>query len=182
MPAPVAALLREYQDYVMAYRLRSAVGGRLAPQGPQLPLDLYARRRLERQTLARQLVRKEIPLAGLREIDRLTNETAFGFWHNPGEVADFLRAALRQGSHPALGDSRAFEALLTPTERVRLGPRVSAVCKHYLTCLCLAAPGIDPVALDNIYKRIEAFDMPLFVDELPREVPDAPGAGSAPLE
>nr|WP_110886152.1 hypothetical protein [Deinococcus yavapaiensis] len=151
----------------MAYRLRSAVGGRVAPRGPLLPLSLYARKRIERQSLAGALVRKEIPLAGLREIDRLTNETAFGFWHNPAEVADFLRAALRGGGHPALGDPNAFESLLSDAEKSRLGVKVNDVCRHYLTCLALAAPGIDPSALESIYKRVEAFDMPLFADELP---------------
>lgn len=168
VPKSVSALLREYQDYVMAYRLRSAIGGRLAPRGPLLPLPFYARKRIERQSLARALVNKQIPLAGLREIDRLTIETAFGFWHNPGEVADFLRAALRHGGHAALGDPNAFAQLLTPAEQARLGPRVNAVCEHYLTCLSLAAPGIDPVALENIYKRVEGFEVPLFVDDLPQ--------------
>ena len=151
----------------MAFRLRSAVGGRLAPPGHLLPLPEYARKRLERQALARALVRKEIPLAGLREIDRLTLETAFGFWHNPAEVADFLRAATRQGGHPALGSPDAFATLLSASERERLGTRTARVCIHYLTCLSLAAPGIDPVALENIYRRIESFEVPLFVDELP---------------
>lgn len=169
MSPPISTLLREYQDYVLAYRLRAAVGGRLAPPGPLLPLSLYARKRLERQSLARALVNKQIPLAGLREIDRLTGETAFGFWHNPSEVADFLRAALRQGGHAALGDPRAFAELFTPGERARLEGRAAQVCAHYLTCLCLAAPGIDPVALEEVYRRIEAFDVPLFVDELPLE-------------
>lgn len=157
----------------MAYRIRAELGGRVTPRGPRLPLDLYSRRRLERQALARALVRKEIPLAGLREIDRLTEETAFGFWHNPGEVAEFLRAAVRQGGHAALGDPAAFAALLTDAERKRLGKRVNGVCEHYLTCLSLAAPGIDPVALELICRRIETFDMPLFVDELPAHEPAA---------
>lgn len=160
----------------MAYRLRSAVGGKVAPRGPLLPLSLYAKKRIERQSLAGALVRKEIPLAGLREIDRLTSETAFGFWHNPAEVADFLRAALRSGGHPALGDPGAFAGLLSDTEKSRLGFKVNEVCHHYLTCLALAAPGIDPLALDNIYRRVEAFDMPLFADELPD-----PSASSGPL-
>lgn len=167
MAAPIVSLLREYQDYVIAFRLRTALGGRLAPAGPRLLLRDYARKRLERQALARALVKKEIPLAGLREIDRLTLETAFGFWHNPAEVADFLRAAMRQGGHPALGSPEAFAELLTDSERARLGSSMPEVCAHYLTCLSLAAPGIDPVALDNIYRRIEAFEVPLFVDELP---------------
>ncbi|WP_027481929.1 hypothetical protein [Deinococcus pimensis] len=165
---PVSTLLREYQDYVLAFRLRRALGGRVAPKGALLPLNVYARKRIERQSLAMALVRKEIPLAGLREIDRLTSETAFGFWHNPSEVADFLRAATRQGGHPALGSPEAFASLFTSAEHARLGGRAKDVCVHYLTCLSLAAPGIDPVALEHVYRRLEAFDVPLFVDELPQ--------------
>ncbi len=163
----MSALLLEYQDYVMAYRLRALVGGKLAPRGPLLALAPYARKRIERQSLAKALVKKEIPLAGLREIDRLTDEMAYGFWHNPAEVADFLRAALRVGGHPALGDPAAFARLFTPSETARLGARLSGVTEHYLTCLSLAAPGIDPVALDNVYRRVEGFEMPLFADDLP---------------
>jgi hypothetical protein len=133
-----------------------------------MTINAYARKRLERQSLAMALVRKEIPLTGLRDIDRLTHEMSFGFWHNPSEVADFLRAATRQGGHPALGSPEAFAALLTSAEHARLGDRVHDLCVHYLTCLSLAAPGIDPVALENVYRRLEAFDIPLFVDELPQ--------------
>ena len=162
----MSALLLEYQDYVMAYRLRALLGGKLAPRGPLLTLASYARKRIERQSLARALVKKEIPLAGLREIDRLTDEITFGFWHNPAEVADFLRAALRAGGHPALGDPAAFARLFTPAETARLGARLGGVAEHYLTCLSLAAPGGDPVALDNLYGRVEGFKMPLFADDV----------------
>ena len=44
---PVSELLREYQGYVLAYRLRRAVGGRVAPPREQLTLAQYAARRLE---------------------------------------------------------------------------------------------------------------------------------------
>ncbi|AFZ69005.1 hypothetical protein [Deinococcus peraridilitoris] len=171
VPQPVSSLLREYQDYVLAYRLRVAVGGRVTPADALLSISRYARKRLERQALARALVNKEIPLSGLRDIDRLTSETAFGFWHNPSEVAEFLRAALRQGGHPALGDPGVFAGLFTPDEHQRLGDRLLPVCEYYLTCLSLAAPGIDPAALEHLYARIEAFDLPLFVDDLPQGEP-----------
>ena len=55
---PVSELLREYQEYVLAYRLRRAVGGRVTPPGEQLRLHEYAALRLERQDLARSLVRR----------------------------------------------------------------------------------------------------------------------------
>ena len=93
----------------------------------------------------------------------------FGFWLNPSEVAAFLRGAIRQGSHPALGDPDAFAALLTPAERERLGETgVRLVCAHHLTCLTLAAPMLDPDALAGVWSRVEATTPPLFVDELAR--------------
>lgn len=164
---PVSTLLREYQDYVMADRLRRAVGGRLVPRGPVLTLALYARKRLERQELAQALVQKRIPLAGLREIDRLTDEMSFGFWHNPSEVAAFLRGAARMGGHPALERTDAFLRLLTPSERLRLGEaRALTVANYYLTCLRLAAPGLDAGTLERTFARLDAVHLPMFVDAL----------------
>lgn len=167
---PISELLREYQDYVLAHRLRAALGGRLTPKSGLLDVRTYAGKRVERQKLALALVRKEIPLAGLRDIDRLTLDTAYGFWHNPSEVAEFLRGAIRQGGHPALSDPDAFLQLLSPAERERLGEAGRrAVCGHYLTCLSLASPGIDPVVLESIYARVESFKVPAFIDELQGE-------------
>lgn len=160
-------MLLEYQGYVLAYRLRVAVGGRVAPPGALLPLPGYAARRLERQKLAARLVGEGLNPGRLRELDALTDELMFGFWLNPTQVAEFLRAALRQGSHPALGDVGAFAALLTPGERERLGEAgVRQVCVHHLTCLSLAAPLLDPDALGRVWERVEATTPPLFVDEL----------------
>ncbi|WP_342663805.1 hypothetical protein [Deinococcus murrayi] len=163
----VPEMLREYQGYVLAHRLRRAVGGRLAPAGEVLSLAGYAARRIERQDLARRLVRGELPPGGMGRLDALSNELMFGFWLNPAEVAAFLRGALRQGGHPALSDPRAFADLLTSAERERLGEAgVRLVCAHHLSCLSLAAPMLDPDALAGVWARVEATTPPLFVDEL----------------
>lgn len=160
-------MLLEFQGYVLAYRLRAAVGGRVAPPGEQLSLAGYAARRLERQNLARRLVREGLDPQWMRRLEALSDELMFGFWLNPAEVAAFLRAAIRQGSHPALGDPAAFAALLTPAERGRLGNLgVQLVCAHHLTCLSLAVPMLDPGALAGVWARVEATTPPLFVDEL----------------
>ncbi|MEF2279099.1 hypothetical protein V3W47_12385 [Deinococcus sp. YIM 134068] len=163
----VNEMLLEFQGYVLAYRLRAAVGGRVAPPGEPLTLAEYAARRMERQDLARGLVRQGLHPLRMRRLDALSDELMFGFWLNPSEVAAFLRGAIRQGSHPALGDPDAFAALLTPAERERLGETgVRLVCAHHLTCLTLAAPMLDPDALAGVWKRVEATTPPLFVDEL----------------
>ncbi|WP_326522589.1 hypothetical protein [Deinococcus rhizophilus] len=165
----VPEMLREYQGYVLAHRLRRAVGGRVAPAGDVLTLAGYAARRIERQDLARRLVRGGLPPGGMGQLDALSGELMFGFWLNPAEVAAFLRAALRQGGHPALGDPQAFASLLTPEERERLGDTgVRLVCAHHLSCLTLAAPMLDPDALAGVWARVEATTPPLFVDELAR--------------
>ncbi|WP_226991531.1 hypothetical protein [Deinococcus gobiensis] len=175
MPGPVAPdrgiqeMLREFQGYVLAYRLRAAVGGRVAPPGDLLSLSEYAGRRLQRQELARGLVRKGIRPEEMRLLDRLSDELMFGFWLNPAEVSRFLSAALRGRSHPAIGDSDAFATLLTPSEQTRLGDLgVRLVCAHHLACLTLAAPIQDPHALARVWERIEQTQPPLFVDELAR--------------
>ena len=159
-------MLLEYQHYLMAHRLRSLLGGRLTPSR-LLTVPEYAARRVERQTLARQMITRASPPEAMRSLDRLTDELMFGFWLNPAEVTAFLRAAIRQGSHPALGEPAVFAELLSDTERARLGPAgVDRVCRYYLTCLHLASPGADPHALEHIFERIEANVPPLFADEL----------------
>ncbi len=163
---PVSELLLEYQHYLMAHRLRSLLGGQLTPSA-RLSLPEYASRRIERQDLARQMITRASPPEAMRAIDRLTDELMFGFWLNPGEVTAFLRAAIRQGSHPALADPQVFAGLLSGTERARLGQDgVDRVCRYYLTCLHLAAPGADPHALGHLFERIDANLPPLFADEL----------------
>ncbi|MDV6375961.1 hypothetical protein [Deinococcus arenicola] len=164
---PVSEMLREYQGYVLAYRLRTAVGGGVTPRGKQLTLPEYAATRLERQDLARSLIKQGMDARRMRLLDSLSDTLMFGFWLNPAEVATFLRAAISEGSHPALGHPAAFAALLTATERARLGEGgVEQVCKHHLACLTLAAPMLDPDGLSRAWQRIEDSMPPLFLDEL----------------
>lgn len=164
---PVVELLREYQGYVLAYRLRAAVGGRVAPGEEQLSLAGYASTRLERQDLARGLIKDGLDAGRMRRLDRLSDTLMFGFWLNPAEVAAFLRAAIQEGSHPALGRPEAFAALLTHSERTRLGEAgVQQVCAHHLACLTLAVPMLDPDGLSRAWQLIEETVPPLFLDEL----------------
>jgi hypothetical protein len=164
--APVSEMLLEYQHYLMAHRLRSLLGGRLTPSS-LLTLPEYASRRIQRQDLARQMITRASPPEAMRALDRLTDELMFGFWLNPAEVTAFLRAAIRQGSHPALGEALAFSELLSASERARLGEAgIDRVVRYYLTCLHLASPGADPHALEHIFQRIEANVPPMFADEL----------------
>ena len=180
--AGVEELLHEFQGYVLAYRLRRAVGGRVAPRGRALTLGEYARKRLERQQLARDLVGGGLHPRQLGHLDRLSDELMFGFWLNPREVAAFLKGAGLNAAgltgtgltgmgwgtpHPALGDSAAFAALLSNNERARLGDLgVRLVVAHHLTCLTLGAPLLDPNDTERVWQRIEATRPPLFVDEV----------------
>ena len=167
--AAIEEMLGEFQGYVMAYRLRAAIGGRVVPPGPQLSLSEYAAKRLTRQDLARRLVTEGLHPLHMKSLDALSDELMFGFWLNPREVSLFLTAVLRHHPHPAIGDPGAFGALLTPSECERLGPGARAqVVEHYLTCLTLAAPLMDPASMGRVWEKIEATQPPLFVDELAR--------------
>lgn len=166
-PSPVSELLLEYQHYIVAYRLRRTLGGALMPGGPQLSLGEYGLARNQRQALARQMISRACPPGTLRRLDAMTDTLMFGFWHNPAQVADFIRAAIRQGGHPALEQPAVFADLLSGPERVRLGQAgVDRVIRHYYACLALAALYTNPHGIDEAWARIEAEPVPLFVDEL----------------
>ena len=166
-PSPVSELLLEYQHYIVAYRLRRALGGALTPGGPQLSLGEYGLARNERQALARQMISRACPPGTLMRLDAMTDTLLFGFWHNPAQVADFIRAAIRQGGHPALEQPAVFAELLSAAERARLGhDGVNRVIRHYYACLALAALYTNPHGMDEAWARIEAEPVPLFVDEM----------------
>lgn len=99
---------REYQDYVVAHRLRVALG---QPPGRLLHLSEYARLRLRRSELVRKLVSRQGDPYLLAQIEQLTEELNYGFWSNPGMMKTFLRrfATLHI---PALSSPQAFEDLL----------------------------------------------------------------------
>lgn len=162
--------LREYQDYVLAYRLRALIGGKVRPRAPQLSLPEYARKRLRRQTLARRVLTGEDYRATLGAVDQLTDALNFGFWHNPSEALAFLRQVSRQGGHPALASPQAFiDHLLTPLERTRLGPDEEALIgRYYLGLLYSAISCLDPEAFTRLRDELEPLRerLPLFLSDL----------------
>ena len=51
----IEELAREYQDYVIAHRVRRLLGGRLEPKA-FLTVPEYAQKRMKRQQIAREIV------------------------------------------------------------------------------------------------------------------------------
>ncbi|MDQ3460990.1 MAG: hypothetical protein M3498_17115 [Deinococcota bacterium] len=158
--------LLEYQDYVLAYRLRALVG-REGPLPGYLSLPSYAAKRLERQHLARELVRAGDYREGLRRVDRLTDELNFGFWHNPSESIDFLRRVIVQGGHRALESEGGFlEELLTPLECAALSDeQQTLVARYYLGLLRASASYLDAESFTRLRDEVESLreGLPIFV-------------------
>jgi hypothetical protein len=127
--------LLEYQDYVLAYRLRALVGGKTRPLTGHLSLAAYARLRLERQALAKDVLKAAITGGELRQVEALTEALNFGF----GITRDhrIFKARHRTGRVGALESSGAFvEALLTRRERAELTPaHADLVAVYYLGLL-----------------------------------------------
>ncbi len=159
--------LLEYQDYVLAYRLRALVGGRSRPLKGYLSLNEYAKRRLERQALAKAVLGAPDYRASLRQVEALTEEINFGFWHNPGESVDFLKKMIEQGGCRALeSDEHFIEELLTPRERGELseGER-RLVATYYLGLLRASAAYLDAEVFTRLRSEVEPLrdKMPVFV-------------------
>lgn len=175
----VAALQHEYQEYVLAHRVRSLLGGRLEPQA-RLGLAQYATRRLERQRVARELITvKPLTPARLAKLDDLTDELCFGQWRNPREINDFLSKVWRMGGHVIFESETEFAAqVLTPTERARLPERGLEVARFFRACLQVGAAALNPDEMEVAVSRVERLSsaLPVFVDELvsgqPEELPD----------
>jgi hypothetical protein len=159
--------LREYQDYVLAYRLRMQVGGALAPRAPQLSLAAYAGKRLERQELARALLGSGAYQTKMRRVDELTDETNFGFWQNPNETVAVLKKIIDAGGCPAVENEDGFvQALLTPQERASLGDEGGRqVARYYLGLLRASAAYLDPEVFTRLRADIDPLrdDLPVFV-------------------
>jgi hypothetical protein len=159
--------LREYQDYLLAYRLRARVGGALRPAARELSLAEYAGLRLERQRLARELLGDADYRVGLRRVDALTDQLNFGFWHNPSETAGVLRKVAAAGGCTALESEGAFAAeLLTRSERARLGDEgARRLAGYYLGLLRASAAWLDPAIFTRLRDELDARrdDLPLFV-------------------
>lgn len=149
--------LREYQDYVLAYRLRALLGGRLRPSGALLELPAYAATRLRRQALARQVTSSDDYRASLREVERLTGELSFGLWHNPSETLALLEQVVRSGGCRALESEAAFVSeLLTRAERRRAGQAGCAfLARYYLGLVRASSAYLDASVFDRVRTELD---------------------------
>jgi hypothetical protein len=174
--AGIADLQREYQDYVIAHRVRSLLGARLRPRA-FLSLAQYAAKRLERQRLAREVVTvKPLTAERLSRVDDITDELCFGMWRNPREINDFLLAVWRMGGHAIFEHESEFVAqVLTPSERARLPEGGLEVARFYNACLRVGAAALNPEEMEFAASRVEelAGRLPIFVDEFNSDVPVA---------
>jgi hypothetical protein len=159
--------LREYQDYVLAYRLRALVGGKSKPLTGYLSLAEYANKRLQRQRLAEMLLKKANYHEDMRRVDTLTEEMNFGFWHNPGESVTFLRHVIEQGGCAALeSESDFITYLLTPLERSKLRfNEEGIIARYYLGLLRASAAYLDAEVFTRLRGEVEPLreQMPVFV-------------------
>jgi hypothetical protein len=160
---------KEYQDYVIAFRVRRLLGARLAPK-PFLTLSAYATKRLARQKLARELITlKPLTLDRLAGVDALTNELCFGMWRNPREINDFLSAVWRLGGNTIFEFETEFVAqILTPSERQRLPEQGLEIARFYNACLRVGAAAMNPEEMDFAAERVLQLSkvLPVFIDEL----------------
>ena len=150
--------LREFQDYLLAYRLRAVIGGQARPRGAPLALAAYAARRVRRQALAREVATTAEYHASLREVERLSDELNFGLWHDPIETNALLRHVVAAGGCPALESEAAFvAALLTPSERRRAGPAATGrLARYYLGLVRSAAAYLDAEVFDRLRGGLDA--------------------------
>lgn len=169
--------LLEYQDYLLAYRLRALIGGRLRPGAPPLSLPGYAARRLRRQALARGLAVGSAGRGALREVERLTDELSFGLWHDPVETVALLRHVVAAGGCVALESEAAFASeLLTRGERHRAGQEaVALLASYYLGLVRASAACLDAEAFDRLRGALDPARarLPLVVDAAPVAADDA---------
>jgi hypothetical protein len=164
----IEELAREYQDYVIAHRVRRLLGGRLEPKA-FLTIPEYAQKRMKRQQIAREIVTvKPFTTERLRIVDELTDELCFGMWRNPREINDFLRAVWRIGGHSILEHPSAFVAqVLLPHEIARLPEGGLEVARLYHACLTLGAAALSPDEMELAAQRVDAAmqAVPLYLEE-----------------
>ena len=166
--------LLEYQDHVLAYRLRALVGGRVRPTSGPLPLARYAAERLRRQALAREVVARGDYREALRELERVSDALSFGFWHDPGETVAMLRAVVEAGGCAALEGPEAFvAALMTPLERARAGGDAVRLARYYLGLVRASAAYQDAEAFTRLRDEVERerVRLPMIVDVAAHAVP-----------
>ena len=159
--------LLEYQDYLLAYRLRVLIGGGFKPTSPLLPLARYARKRIERQQLAQDLLGKNDYQRQMRRVDELTDELNFGFWHNPNETIKVLRRVIEGGGCKALESRALFIAnLLTEQEKARLSAEEQDLIASYYLGLCQASAAyLDAEVFTRLRDEVEPLReaLPVFV-------------------
>ena len=167
----ISAMQREYQEYVIAHRVRKLLGKRLEPRA-LLSLTQYAVRRLERQRLARELITvKPLTAERMMRLDAFTDELCFGMWRNPREINDFLSSVWRIGGHVIFESEPEFAAqVLTDAERERLPERGLEIARFYSACLRVGPAAMNPEEMDFAVSRVEtlALSLPIFIDELER--------------
>jgi hypothetical protein len=167
--------LREYQDYLLAYRLRATVGGKLRPAARELTLPEYASKRLERQRLARELLGTGDYRERMKRVDMLTDELNFGFWHNPNETIKFIKQMIEQGGCVALESEGAFiDTLLTRRERALTQGKATLIARYYLGLLRASAAYLDAEVFTRLRGEIEPLrdELPFFVS--PEELNASP--------
>jgi hypothetical protein len=176
MSNSILELQQEYQDYVIAHRVRRLLGGKLTPPA-FLNLAKYAQKRLRRQKVARELVTvKPFQPERLIEVDALTDQLCFGMWRSPMQINEFLAAAWRLGGHVILESESEFAAqILTPSERAKLEHRGLEIARFYHLCLRVGAAALNPEEMEMAVNRVEALaqHLPLFTDALPSVPPEA---------
>ncbi|RMH54488.1 MAG: hypothetical protein D6684_09620 [Deinococcus-Thermus bacterium] len=153
---------REYQDYVMAHRLRVALD--FFP-GQLYTLSEYATLRLRRSELLQKLVRCQGDSALLSRIEQISDQINYGFWSNPGVLSAFLKR-LHPAPPPLLQSPEGFEELLTPNERRRLAePGLAG--RYYLGWLRLPALLDEPLRFELARQEQEvlAERLGLFLDD-----------------
>ncbi|MCA9839759.1 MAG: hypothetical protein KC422_22820 [Trueperaceae bacterium] len=162
--------LLEFQDYLLAYRLRSLVGGRLSPAGRPLSLSEYAQKRLERQKLAKELLAQADYRDHMKRVDKLTEELNFGFWHNPGETMRLLSAVIEQGGCEALESRKQFlQNLLSERELNRLsGEEKELLSAYYLGLIQASAAYLDAEVFTRLRSELDPLrdKLPLFIEAL----------------
>ena len=150
--------LLEYQDYLLAHRLRTLLGGRARPE-PLLALPGYAAKRLERQRLARDLLGSPDYRSALRRVEALTDELNFGFWHNPSETVAFLTRLgdASPAGRRALESPEAFvRELLSDEERAGLGGGEALLLgRYYLGLLRSSAAYLDAEVFTRLRAELE---------------------------
>lgn len=153
---------REYQDYVVACRLREALG--YSP-GKLYALSEYATLRLRRSELVRKLVARQGDPALLSRIEQITEDLSYGFWSNPGVLKNFIRR-ISPLMYPVLDSPEGFETLLTYTEVGRLSePGIAG--RYYIGWLRLPSLVNDPTAFEQAMREQESLAerLGLFIDE-----------------